>query len=422
MSAFDLATGFLLLIAVAGWINVRWFRLPTASAMLFTGLLSGGVLLLLQAYGAHEAVDRFVQAIRDLNFPKAVLGYLLAFLLFAGSTQVDRLELQRRLIAVGVLATVGVAVCMTLVSLGLWLGAKVLGLDLSLPWAFVFGALISATDPIAVLAAVHGGKLSKSLQAVLQGEALLNDGVGIVAFTAALAFATGGQTLHARDVVAQVSIESLGGLAIGAVTGLIAIRAIRAIDDYATEVTITLALAMAAYSLSQAVGVSGPLAVVAAGLLVGDRGVRDAMSETSRRYVRAFWTLIDEILNAVLFLLLGLELLVIPMNLKLASLWLLAVILVIAARALVVFPWGLHFDRAEGRRGSGVVLVWGGLHGALSLALALSVPAGDAKNLILSTTFAVVLFSILLQGSTFAPATKRLAVEDDVALDRPSGG
>jgi CPA1 family monovalent cation:H+ antiporter len=287
--------------------------------------------------------------------------------------------------------------------------ARMLGLGLSLPWAFVFGALISPTDPIAVLAAVRDGNLPKSLEAVLQGEALLNDGVGIVVFTAALALATKAGSLNASWLLAQVAIQAFGGLAMGALFGFIAIRAVRVINDYSVEVTITLALAMGSYAAAQAIGVSGPLAVVAAGLLVGDRGLSTAMSETSQRYVRGFWTLIDEILNAVLFLLLGLELLVVPINVRLAGLWVLTVVLVLAARCLVVLPWGMHFNRSARRGGAGLLLTWGGLHGALSLALALSLPPGAAKELILPTTFAVVVFSILIQGTTFAAVARRLA-------------
>jgi CPA1 family monovalent cation:H+ antiporter len=418
MSEFDLATGFLVLIAAAGWVNARWFRLPTATAMLFIGLASGALLLLFQSRTlGHGAFSDLVNAIRRLDFPKAVLGYLLAFLLFAGSTQVDLLELRRRLLAVGTLATLGVAVCTIIVSVGLWLGARLLGLSLSLRWALVFGALISPTDPIAVLAAVRHGALPKSLQAVLQGEALLNDGVGIVVFSAALALAQQGQSPDGGSILLRIAVQSLGGLAIGILTGLVAIRAIRAIDDYPIEVTITLALAMASYSLAQALGVSGPLAVVAAGLLVGDRGLRTAMSETSQRYVRGFWTMVDEILNALLFLLLGLELLIIPINLKLAGFWALAVGLVVGARCVVVYPWGVHFNRAEQRRGAAILLSWGGLHGALSLALALSVPSGPSRNLILSTTFAVVVFSILLQGAAFAPVAKRFRGSLEAAND-----
>jgi CPA1 family monovalent cation:H+ antiporter len=236
-------------------------------------------------------------------------------------------------------------------------------------------------------------------------------------FSAALAFALQGQSPDGAPILLKIGVQALGGLAIGALTGLVAIRGIRGIDDYQTEVTITLALAMGSYSCAQALGVSGPLAVVAAGLLVGDRG-RTAMSETSQRYVREFWTLVDEILNALLFLLLGLELVVIPVNLRLAGFWMLAIVLVVMARAVVVYPWGLHFNRSEGRKGAAVLLSWGGLHGALSLALALSLPPGGSRDLLLSTTFAVVVFSILIQGSTFAPMTKRLAVIEEA---EPSG-
>jgi CPA1 family monovalent cation:H+ antiporter len=241
-------------------------------------------------------------------------------------------------------------------------------------------------------------------------------------FSAALAFALQGQSLDGGPILLKVAVQSLGGLAIGVLTGLVAIRGIRAIDDYPIEVTITLALAMASYSVAQALGVSGPLATVAAGLLVGDRGLRTAMSETSQTYVRGFWTLVDEVLNALLFLLLGLELLIIPINLKLAGFWTLAVVLVVAARGVVVYPWGLHFNRTERRRGAALLLGWGGLHGALSLALALSIPPGPSRNLILSTTFAVVVFSILFQGATFAPVTRRVALDEaDPARDLEAG-
>ena len=240
-------------------------------------------------------------------------------------------------------------------------------------------------------------------------------------FNAALAFALQGQSPDGGPILLQIAVQSLVGLAIGVITGLVAIRAIRTIDDYPIEVTITLALAMASYSLAQALGFSGPLSVVAAGLLVGDRGLRTAMSETSQRYVRGFWTLVDEILNALLFLLLGLELLVIPINLKLAGFWALAVALVVGARCVVVYPWGLHFNRAEHRRGGAILLSWGGLHGALSLALALSVPPGPSRNLVLSTTYAVVVFSILLQGAAFAPVAKRFASREEVGDDAGQG-
>jgi CPA1 family monovalent cation:H+ antiporter len=408
MTGFDLAACFLTLIGLAGWLNARLFRLPSAAIMLLTGLAGAGLLLGLEAAGA-TAASQMIATIRHLDFTQTVLGYLLAFLLFAGATQVDLGELRHRFLAVFSLATFGVGASIVIVSLGLLTGAHWLGLPLTLPWAIAFGALISPTDPIAVLAAVRQGSLPKSLETVLQGEALFNDGVGIVAFTAALTFVQSARVPSPLLVLGDVALSAAGGLALGTAAAFLVIRAIRAIDDYTVEVGITLALAAGSYALAQALHVSGPIAVVAAGLLFGDRGVRTAMSETTQRYVRGFWTLVDEILNALLFLLLGLEVLVVPINFRLAGLWGLAIVLVIAARVLVVLPWGLHFNAAASRRGAGLILSWGGLHGALSLALALSLPAGGPKGLILSTTFAVVVFSVLVQGLSFAPLARRLA-------------
>jgi CPA1 family monovalent cation:H+ antiporter len=350
--------------------------------------------------GGHGAT--LIAAVQNLNFPRAVLGYMLAFLLFAAGMQVDLSELRRRRLSVWSLATLGVAASTAVVSLGLWAAAQGLGLNLSLPWAVVFGALISPTDPIAVLAAVREGSLSKLMEVVLQGEALFNDGVGIVVFTAAVAVAAGGGG-HVEPLVeiGRVFVEAAGGLLFGIVAGSVVIRAMRAIDDYAVEVTLSLALATGVYALAQAAGVSGPIAVVAAGLLVGDRGFRTAMSDTTQRYVRGFWTLVDEILNALLFLLLGLEVLVIPFDLRLAGLWAAAVALVLGARFMVVLPWGAYFWLRMRERHAGLVLGWGGLHGALSLALALTVPPGEARQVILSTTFGVVIFSVVVQGLTF---------------------
>lgn len=400
MTAFQLAALFLALVGFAGWINVRTLHWPSATVMVIAGVANAGLLLALDRV-APGSVDPLIRSLAALDFPQAVMGYMLAFLLFAGAMQVDLAELRRRRLSIWTLATLGVVASTLIVGAGLWLAAKALGLDLDLAWACVFGALISPTDPIAVLAAVRQGKLSKLLEVVLQGEALLNDGVGIVVFTAVLGLATSGAAISPLHTVVAVVVEAAGGLALGLVTGALVIRALRAIDDYAVEVAISLALATGLYALAQALGVSGPIAVVAAGLLMGDSGLSTAMSETTQRYVRAFWTLVDEILNGLLFLLLGLEILVIPFHLRLAGLWIAAIVLVLATRLAVVMPWGTYFQLRRRQRHAGLVLAWGGLHGALSLAMALSVPKGPAQSLILSTTFAVVIFSVVVQGLTF---------------------
>jgi CPA1 family monovalent cation:H+ antiporter len=402
MTAFDLVAVFLGLIGVSGWINARFFHLPTAAVMVLAGLAGGGLLLLTRILLPTESVAaHLILTIQGLDFSKTVLGYMLAFLLFAGAMQVDFAELKKRLLTVFTLATLGVVASTLIVGVGLWLAARWLGLNLSLAWAIVFGSLISPTDPIAVLAAVRQGSLTKTLEVVLQGEALFNDGVGIVVFTAAVAIATTGGALRPLQTILHVGVEAVGGALLGAFGAWVFIKAIEAIDDYAVEVGLTLALAVGAYALAQAIHISGPIAVVVAGLLVGSGGVRTAMSEVTQRYVRGFWTLIDEILNALLFLLLGLEMLVVHVDLPLMGLWVAAIALVLIARLLVVLPWGAYFHIRQNEQGPVALLTWGGLHGALSLALALTLPPGDEKVLILSVTFAVVIFSVLVQGLTF---------------------
>lgn len=419
MSAFDLVAVFLALIAFTGWLNARVLHQPTAVVMVAGGLAGAGLLLMArQLLPAPNAAAVLAREIAALDFPQAVLGYMLAFLLFAGAMQVDLAALRRRVVAVASLATLGVAASTVLVGLGLWLAARGLGLTLSLPWAFVFGALISPTDPIAVLAAVRGGHLSKGLEATLQGEALFNDGVGIVVFFAALAFAAGSAGLHPAGAILRVGIQALGGLALGGLASALVMRAMRVIDDYAVEVSLSLALAVGVYALAGAIGVSGPIAVVAAGLIVGDVSDGATMSETTRVHLRSFWTLIDENLNAILFLMLGLQSMVIPFDPRLAGLWAAAIALVLATRLVVVLPWGTWFHFRHSERGAGALLTWGGLHGALSLAMALILPAGPSRQIILSTTFAVVIFSVLIQGLTFAPLAARLSARAAPKGDR----
>jgi CPA1 family monovalent cation:H+ antiporter len=410
MSPFDLAAVFLAVIGVAGWLNARFLHLPTAVVMVAGGLTGAGLLILGKLLlPAPNAAADLARNIEGLNFPQTVLGYMLAFLLFAGAMQVNLGELRRRLVTVAGLATLGVAASTLIVGFGLWLAARWLGLTLTLPWAFVFGALISPTDPIAVLAAVRGGSLSSGLEAVLQGEALFNDGVGIVVFFAAVAFAAGGHDLDPWAAVGRVGIQAFGGLLLGGGAARLVMRAMRVIDDYPVEISLSLALAVGVYSLASALHVSGPIAVVAAGLVVGERSQDGEMSETTQRHLRSFWTLIDENLNALLFLMLGLEALVVRLDARLAGFWAAAVTLVLVTRFLVVTPWGVHFRLRHNERGASVLLAWGGLHGALSLAMALTLPTSGPRQLLLSATFAVVVFSVLVQGLSFAPLAARLS-------------
>jgi CPA1 family monovalent cation:H+ antiporter len=419
MSFFQLAALFVCLVAVGGWVNVRTVRLPHAVAMLFIGMAGALALGLLQWLSPGLAsAAAITQAIARFDFSQTVLGYLLGFLLFAGAMQVDLGELRRRRFSVWTLATLGVVASTAIVGTGVWLAAGWLGLTLPLPWALVFGALISPTDPVAVLATLKRGDLSATLRVVLQGEALFNDGVGIVVFTALVAYASGAEASPAQALF-QVVLQAAGGLALGALAGWVVIAAMRAIDDYAVEVSLSLALAMGGYAAAQGLGLSGPIAAVSAGLLMGASRGHAAMSETTRLHLTHFWTLIDELLNAILFFLLGLELLVVRPEARGMGLAAIAIVLVLLARLIVVLPWGAYFHLRHEERGASTILVWGGLHGALSLALALSLPAGPERPLILAVTFVVAAFSVAVQGLSFAPLTHRVSRARDV---RPAAG
>ena len=409
MTPFQIAAIFVSLVAFGSWINARTARLPREVAMLLVGLAGALALWMFGRFApGATAAAAAIGAINHIDFADTVLGYMLGFLLFAGSMQVDLGEMRKRLISISILATAGVVASILVVGAGLWIAARVLGLPLSLPWALVFGALISPTDPIAVLAAVKRGHLSKTLQVIMQGEALFNDGVGIVAFTSLLAFAAGEGLTSPTRLLALVFVQAAGGLLLGLACGVVVIRAMRAIDDFAVEVTLSIALCMGVYAGAQALELSGPIGVVGAGLLIGGERARTAMSGETRTYLRNFWTLVDEVLNATLFLLLGFETLVVPFQSGQIGLAAISILLVLFARLCVVTPWALHLRLTHGARSAGAILVWGGLHGALSLALALSIPQGPERSLILSATYAVVAFSMIVQGLTFGPLTASL--------------
>lgn len=407
MTPFQLTAILMTFVAVAGWVNVKTLRLPHGVAMLIVGIVGALALFGAQSiWPGLTAIQQIKDMVDHIDFASTVLGYMLAFLLFAGAMQVDLSEMRQRWFPITALATLGVVASVIIVGFGTWLVARLLGIDLQLSWALVFGALISPTDPVAVLATVKRGHLSKSLMVILQGEALFNDGVGIVAFTALLALATGVGDTDPSHAITAVLVQALGGLVFGVVAGALVIEAMRPIDEFAVEVAMTIALAMGAYAGAQALHLSGAIAVVGAGILFGGKRGQDAMKGETEAYLRAFWKLVDEILNALLFLLLGVEMLIVSFHFNQIGLLLAAIPLVLLARFVVVMPWGAYYHLRHADRGAIAILGWGGLHGALSLALALALPQGPERSLILAVTYAVVAFSISVQGLTFVRLTK----------------
>ena len=278
MTPFQLVAVLMTLVALAGWLNAKTLRLPHGVAMLIAGL-AGAMLLFAIEWAVPEfgVARQVAEVVNGIDFTSTVTGYMLAFLLFAGAMHVDLYEMRRRWFSIGALATLGVGASILIVGFGLWGAAVALGLPLPLSWALVFGALISPTDPVAVLATVRHVRLSKTLQIILQGEALFNDGVGIVAFTALLAVATGSGALNPVNAIAEVMIEALGGLVVGMGASALVIRAMGTMDEFAVEVSMSIALAMGAYAGAEALGLSGAIAVV--GAEISSQKAKDVVAE-----------------------------------------------------------------------------------------------------------------------------------------------
>lgn len=409
MSQFELVAVLLVLTAAFSWINFRLALLPHTIGLLVMGL--GASLVVIGAEALMPGLfdyEGLAALLRQVDFQQTVLEGMLAFLLFAGALHVDVVSLRSRAVTIATMATLGVVVSTAIIGCVVWAAADLLGVAISLPWALAFGALISPTDPVAVLATLKELKVPEDLKIVMTGETLFNDGVGVVLF-AVLAHAALGDGFGPFQVGQMFVVEALGGAALGAMTGYIAYRAMRAIDDYSIEVLITLALVVGTYAIASRLAVSGPLAVVVAGLLVGSRGPRDALSEQTQRYLFGFWKLIDEMLNSVLFLLIGLEVLVLRFEPAFGWLMALAVPLVLVARLVAVSGPVLLLGRfRKFARGTISVLTWGGLRGGISVALALSLPEVAEKSALLAATYAVVLFTLIVQGLSLRAVIKRV--------------
>ncbi len=420
ISLFSAAAAVITLAAVFGYLNHKFLRLPTTIGLVIIALLASlgtiGIDALAPGWGLRDTVR---EAVLGIDFHEVLMKGMLSFLLFAGALHVDLGELLKRKWAIGSMATVGVVMSTFMVGLAIWGITIPLGITLPLVFCLVFGSLIAPTDPVAVLGILKTVRVPASLQAKIAGESLFNDGVGVVVFTIMAAIAVGasghhgGDGVDALDVVILFAQETFGGAALGLATGYIAYRALKSIDEHNLEVMITLALVMATYGIATALHLSGPLAVVIAGLLIGNRGTRLGMSERTREHVHTFWSLVDEIMNAALFLLIGFEVVALSVTGEVGILMVVAIPLVLAARFIsVAAPLTLLGLRQEYTTGAVRVLTWGGLRGGISVALALSLPAGPERDVILAVTYAVVIFSIIVQGLTIKRLVQRVVPQD----------
>ncbi|MEO8683688.1 MAG: sodium:proton antiporter [Devosia sp.] len=411
-SLFDIIAVLLVLTAAFAWINHALLKLPQTIGLLVMALAASLVLIAVElALPQFRLYEDAAELMRQVDFEETVLNGLLAFLLFAGALHVDFSAMKSRLGPIATMATVGVLLSTILVGTGFWLLAHLFTVPVPFAWALVFGSLISPTDPVAVLSTLKQVAVPKPLETIMTGESLFNDGVGVVLFTVLLAAATsmGGEGFDLVHIGELFLVDAVGGGILGLATGYIAYRAMRAIDDYPVEVLISLALVTGTYALATKLHMSGPIAVVVAGILIGNRGPVDALSDQTQRFMFGFWTLIDEILNSVLFLLIGLEVLVLRFDWSFTALAVSAIPLALVARFISVGLPVLALRRmTHFTKGTVRILTWGGLRGGISVALALALPESDIKTIILAATYAVVVFTIIIQGLTLAPLVKRI--------------
>jgi monovalent cation:H+ antiporter, CPA1 family len=403
LSLFDVVAVLSVLTALFAWINHVTARLPSSTSLLLMGLIASVVLIGLELLFANVTIfHELNRVVREIDFSQAVLNGMLAFLLFASAINVDLSRLRERKWIVGTMATIGVFISTIVVAVLFWLSSNWLSVSLPFAWALVFGALVSPTDPVAVLTTLKKVRVRETLAMDMAGESLLNDGVGVVLFTILLTSAmSAGDGIAVTRIAERFVVEAIGGGLLGLLTGYAAYRAMGMIDDYPIEVLISFALVMGTYALASRLHVSGPIAVVAAGILIGNRGATFPMSETTKNYLFIFWTLVDEMLNSALFLLIGLEVVVLSFDLRLVPLALAAIPIVLIARLVAVsIPILALSIKHRFERGTIAVLTWGGVRGGISIALALSINAGPQRPSLLAATYTVAVFTIVVQGLT----------------------
>ncbi|MEQ9638805.1 MAG: sodium:proton antiporter [Alphaproteobacteria bacterium] len=408
----------LVLAAIFGAINYHWLKLPSTIGLVLIALASSlGLLALEGVMPGINIAGQIGGALSELDFADVLLQGMLSFLLFAGALHVDLGQLRQRAAAIATMATFGVVLSTFLVGAAMWGVFRLVGLEVPFIYCLVFGSLISPTDPVAVLGILKTAKVPPALEAKIAGESLFNDGVGVVIFLILAGIAAGGgngDEASAGAITWLLLQEAVGGGLLGLLTGALAFYVIRTIDEHNLEVIVTLALVTGTYQVATALHLSGPIAVVVAGLLIGNHGTRLAMSDTTRERLSNFWTLIDEILNAVLFLLIGLEVLILTLVGSHILAGLMAIPIVLLARFIAVgLPIrGLGMFQ-EFTKGAIRVLTWGGLRGGISVALALSLPASEFRDPLLTACYAVVVFSIVVQGLTIGLLVRRIVPSAD---------
>ncbi len=409
MGMYEIATILIVLTALFGFVNHRFIHLPTTIGVMVIALLVSLGFIALDRLGMGIGREEAARLVEGINFNEALLHGMLGFMLFAGALQIDLKELANHKWDILLLSTAAV-IASTIIIGGLtWLLMDLLDIGVSMPTCLLFGTLISPTDPVAVLGIIKDSGAPLSLETKITGEALFNDGVGVVIFMILFALVAGDHEVTLQRAAVLFLEEAVGGIMFGLALGYVSFQMLKRVNNYQVEVILTLAVVMGGSMLADEIGTSGPLAIVVAGLMVGNQGREFAMSETTQLHVDTFWKLLDEILNAILFLLIGLEVLATSFTGRLLSAGLLIIPVVLFARWVSV---GSVMSILRLRRifthGAISLMTWAGLRGGISVALALSLPSGNERKVILAITYTVVIFSILVQGLTLGKLTKKV--------------
>jgi len=413
MNIFDTAAALILMAAAFSYLNHTVFKLPSTIGLLISGLMASGAIIVTDSFFPSWGLGSSVQnALQSINFPQFLMHGLLSFLLFAGSLHIDLEALLTKKWSILTLASVGVLIATAIFGFGSYALFKWLGFPVPLSFCLVFGALISPTDPVAVLGIMKSLKVPKSLEIKVAGESLLNDGVSIVLFTVLLSIAMGG--LHGGEmnfgsVVIVFLHEAVGGIVLGLISGTIVYFAMKRINEPNLEVLLSFALVMGMTFVAFQIHTSAPLACVVAGLFIGNHGRSFAMQKRTRDALDYVWSFTDYSLNALLFLVLGLEVIAFSFSKGLFISILLMIPLFLVGRWLsVLIPISVLKFKREFSKGAVTILTWGGLRGGISVALALSLPAFPGRNAVLTVTYGIVIFSILVQGMTIGPLIRRI--------------
>lgn len=411
----ELYYSFSVLIVLASlfaYINLTFVKLPSSIGIMLIAIIVSLIIRISGNLIFPDMTERLMGIVSEFDFTEVLMGAMLNFLLFAGAIHVHLKDLREQRMPIVTFSTISVVISTFIVAGVLYYAAPVFNLELPFIYCLLFGALISPTDPIAVLGILRKAKVPKSLETKIAGESLFNDGVAVVLFAVILQLTRSDSVEFSVSSISWLLIkEAIGGLLLGLLLGFTASKAMQRIDDYIVSVLITLSVVMGGYLIAHSMHISGPLTMVAAGLIIGNYGKKTAMSEVTQDYLNKFWELIDEILNSILFLFIGFELLLIPDIVEHWALGFISIFIVLFARLLSIWIPSLIVPfRNKFTRGTLAVLVWGGLRGGVSIALVLSMDPGQSKDLLLEITYFVVVFSIICQGLTVGRLARKVLV------------